>query len=196
MEDYRQIIENAEPGQIVPVVKQIDMGDPLEFFAKLSDYGRAKNCCLLESREYLAGTRALSFGTARPALYLTGTGSEFTVKALSKPGKRMLSYLAAHRERFAFCESVEFGTEAITGRIKRRDEIVDEQTRLRTTNQMDVLRAVAFAFRLASKPFRVTCGLLGALSYDFVDQFEKLPASEQDLWAIPTMSCTSPTTSS
>src|SRR5512136_525712 len=105
MEDYRQIIENAEPGQIVPVVKQIDMGDPLEFFAKLSDYGRAKNCCLLESREYLAGTRALSFGTARPALYLTGTGADFAIKALSKPGRRILSYLADHRERFAFCES-------------------------------------------------------------------------------------------
>ncbi|MCU0914082.1 MAG: chorismate-binding protein [Planctomycetes bacterium] len=93
----------------------------------------------------------------------------------------MLSYLAAHRERFAFCESIEFGPEVITGRIQRREETVDEQTRLRTTNQMDVLRAVAFAFRLASKPFRVTCGLLGALSYDFVDQFERLPASEQDL---------------
>ncbi len=181
MEDYRQIIENAQPGQIVPIVKRIDMGDPLEFFAKLSDYGRARNCCLLESREYLAGTRALSFGTARPALYLTGTGSEFTIKALSKPGKRMLSYLATQRERFAFCESIQFEPEAITGRIQRRDETVDEQTRLRTTNQMDVLRAVAFAFRLASKPFRVTCGLLGALSYDFVDQFEKLPASEKDL---------------
>jgi anthranilate synthase component 1 len=185
MEDYRQIIENAEPGQIVPIVKRIDVSDPLEFFAKLSDYGRARNCCLLESREYLAGTRALSFGTARPALYLTGTGSEFTIKALSKPGRRMLNYLATHQEQFAFCESVEFGPEAITGRIKRRDETVDEQTRLRTTNQMDVLRAVAFAFRLASKPFRVTCGLLGALSYDFVDQFERLPASEQDLLGNP-----------
>jgi len=185
MEDYRQIIENAEPGQIVPIVKRIDMGDPLDFFAKLSDYGRAKNCCLLESREYLAGTRALSFGTARPALYLTGTGAEFTIKALSKPGRRILTYLADHRERFAFCESVEFGTEAITGRIRRREETMDEQSRLRTTNQMDVLRAVAFAFRLASKPFRVTCGLLGALSYDFVDQFEKLPASENDLLGNP-----------
>ncbi len=24
---------------------------------------------------------------------------------------------------------------------------------------------------LASKPFRITCGLLGAISYDFIDQF-------------------------
>jgi anthranilate synthase component 1 len=185
MEDYRQILYNAEPGQIVPIVKRIDMGDPLAFFAKLSDYGRARHCCLLESREYLAGTGALSFGTARPALYLTGTGAAFTIQALSKTGKRILTYLAANRQRFAFCESVEFGAEVITGRIKQWQGTMDEQSRLRTTNQMDVLRAVAFAFRLASKPFRVTCGLLGALSYDFVDQFEKLPASEQDLLGNP-----------
>ncbi|MEN6334290.1 MAG: chorismate-binding protein, partial [Phycisphaerales bacterium] len=79
-----------------------------------------------------------------------------------------------------FCESIDFGTDALTGRIKRYEGTVDEQTRLGATNQMDVLRAVAFAFRLASKPFRVTCGLFGALSYDFVDQFEKLPPSKQD----------------
>ena len=97
----------------------------------------------------------------------------------------MLSYLAAHQERFAFCEEVHFGEEAIRGKIRRSDEIVDEQTRLTTTNQMDVLRAVAFAFRLASKPFRVTCGLLGALSYDFVDQFETLPQNREDLLGNP-----------
>ena len=184
MDDYRQIIHGAEPGQIIPIVKRIDLDDPLAFFAKLTDYGRAKNCCLLESREYLAGTGALSFGTARPALYLTGTGSDFTIKALTKTGKRMLGYLADEK-RFAFCASVEFGAETITGTIKRTEGTVDEQTRLRSTNQMDVLRAVAFAFRLASKPFRVTCGLLGALSYDFVDQFEKLPANDEDVLGNP-----------
>ncbi|MHC4659779.1 MAG: anthranilate synthase component I family protein [Planctomycetota bacterium] len=42
-----------------------------------------------------------------------------------------------------------------------------------------------FAFSLASKPFRVTCGLLGALSYDFIDQFEKLPPNEEDLLGNP-----------
>jgi anthranilate synthase component I len=185
MDDYRQIIQGAEPGQIVPIVKRIDMGDPLDFFSKLTDYGREKNCCLLESREYLTGTGALSFGTARPALYLTGTGSDFTIRALTKTGKRMLQYLAGDEQRFAFCESVEFEPETITGRIKQIQETVDEQTRLRSTNQMDVLRAVAFAFRLASKPFRVTCGLFGALSYDFVDQFERLPASSQDVMGNP-----------
>jgi anthranilate synthase component 1 len=185
MEYYKEIIHNARPGQIIPIVKQIDIAEPVDFFAKLTDYGRAKNCCLLESREYLTGSGALSFGTAKPALYLTGTGADFTIKALSGTGRRLLSYLSALPERFAFCESVEFGADAITGRIKQIQKVVDEQTRLQSTNQMDVLRAVAFAFRLASKPFRVTCGLLGALSYDFIDQFEKLPLSKTDLLGNP-----------
>jgi anthranilate synthase component 1 len=185
MDDYRQIVQGAEPGQVIPIVKRIDVSDPLEFFAKLTDYGRAKNCCLLESREYLAGTSALSFGTARPALYLTGKGPDFTIKALTRTGKRMLAYLAADETRLGFCESLQVGADAIVGRIKHAEKTMDEQSRLRSTNQMDVLRAVAFAFRLASKPFRVTCGLLGALSYDFVDQFEKLPPSREDVMGNP-----------
>jgi hypothetical protein len=95
MDDYRQIIHSAEPGQLVPVVKQIDIREPVDFFAKLSDYGRAKNCCLFESREYLTGSGALSFGTAKPSLYLTGTGLDFTITALSNTGRRILDYLSA-----------------------------------------------------------------------------------------------------
>jgi len=181
MDDYEHIIRGARAGQIVPITREVEMADPMDFFARLSDYGRAENCCLLESREYLTGSGALSFGTARPALYITGTGLDFTIKALSGTGRRMLGYLAAETQRFGFCESVDFSEEAITGRIKQIDRVVDEQTRLKSTNQMDVLRVVAFAFSLASKPFRVTCGLLGALSYDFIDQFEKLPKSTTDL---------------
>ena len=184
MEDYRQIILGAKPGQIIPIVKQIDMDEPVDFFARLSDYGRAKHCALFEASDYLA-ENALSFGTARPALYLTGTGVDFAIKALSKTGRRMIEFLSADKDRFAFCESVEFGPEAITGQIKQAKETIDEQTRLQSINQMDVLRAVAFAFTLASKPFRVTCGLLGAISYDFIDQFEKLPQSSDDLLGNP-----------
>jgi anthranilate synthase component 1 len=189
MEDYRQVINNAKPGQIIPIVKQIKIADPVDFFAKLSNYGRSKNCCLFESKDHLSGPEVpnvLSFGTAKPSLYISGTGSDFTIKSLSKTGRRILGYLAEQgNNRFNFCESVNFSAEAITGKIKQEDKTVDEQTRLKSVNQMDVLRAVAFAFKLASKPFRVTCGLLGALSYDFIDQFEKLPVSKSDLLKNP-----------
>jgi anthranilate synthase component I len=185
MNDYKQIIENAKPGEIIPIVKRIEMADPVDFFAKISDYGRVKNCCLLESKEYLRGSSALSFGTAKPALYLTGKGREFEIRALTKTGRRMIKYLTFEPKRFGFCEKADFNAERIKGTIRKPSGLVDEQTRLTSTNQMDVLRAVAFAFRLASKPFRVTCGLLGALSYDFIDQFEKLPANETDLLQNP-----------
>jgi len=186
MEDYKQIILGAQPGQIVPIVKRIDMDEVVDFFARLSNYGRDQNCCLFESREYLADSSALSFGTTRPALYLTGTGNEFSIRALSSTGRRMIRYLSTERkDAFEFCEEVKSDSESITGTIKQDKGTVDEQSRLQCTNQMDVLRAVAFSFGLASKPFRVTCGLLGALSYDFIDQFERLPANKEDLLGNP-----------
>src|SRR4030042_1858806 len=185
MDDYRGIIASAKAGQMVQIVKEIDMDEPVDFFAKMSDYGRSKNCALLEASDYLA-ENAMSFGTAKPSLYITGTGADFAIKALSNTGRRMIRYLSSKRKKiFGFCESAEFGAEAITGRIKQGARVVDEQSRLQSTNQMDVLRAVAFSFSLASMPFRVTCGLLGAISYDFIDQFEKLPLSGEDLLGNP-----------
>ena len=78
MDEYRQAILNAKPGQIVPIVREIDINDPVDFFARLSDYGRRDHCALFEASDYLA-ENALSFGTAQPALYLTGTSQEFTI---------------------------------------------------------------------------------------------------------------------
>jgi len=187
MDDYKKLIHATKPGYIVPIVKEIDIKCPVEFFARLSDYGRKTDCCLFESREHLTKdeTGTLTFGTANPALYITGTGADFTIKALSNTGKRMLKYLTEDKTRFDFCKSVDLGEETITGTLNLTEQTIDEEARLKTVNQMDVLRAVAFAFELASKPFRVTCGLLGALSYDFIDQFEKLPANEADILANP-----------
>jgi anthranilate synthase component I len=182
MDEFIEMLNEAKPGEIIPVVREMEIGDPVDFFAKLTDYGRATNCALLEAKDYLA-ENALSFGTARPALYLTGKGSDFTIKALTPTGKRMLKYLGGvAKERFSFCREVTFGEDVIAGKIATStDGRIDEQSRLKSVNQMDVLRAVAMGFKLASKPFRVTCGLIGALSYDFIDQFEKLPPSAEDI---------------
>ena len=187
MNDYREKILGAQAGEIIPVVRDIEMDCPVEFFAKLSDYGRKKHSCLFESRDYLSENAGgeLTFGTADPALYVSGKGLDFTIEALSVVGRRMVGYLAGDEERFDFCESVEFSDDKICGVLKKSDGAIDEQSRLKSINQMNVLRAVAFAFKLASHPFRVTCGLLGALSYDFVDQFEKLPESKSDVLGNP-----------
>jgi anthranilate synthase component 1 len=187
MNEMQKQIQQARPGQIVPMVREIDIRCPVEYFSRLTDYGRKKHSCLLESRDYLAdsGAGELTFGTAQPALYLTGTGNQFRIAALTATGRRMLAFLAGQSERFAFCEKIDFSQDQITGTIRRAQGTQDEQSRLKSTNQMDVIRAVAFAFELASKPFRITCGLLGAISYDFIDQFETLPTNKQDLLGNP-----------
>ncbi len=187
MNEYQNRIQQARAGQIIPMVQEIDITCPVEFFAKLSDYGRNQHCCLLESRDHLSegGGGELTFGTANPALHLSGTANQFEIVALSKTGKRMIAYLEENRQRFDFCESINFSEDRISGTLQRNEAVMDEQSRLKSVNQMDVIRAVAFAFELASKPFRITCGLLGAISYDFVDQFEKLPENNEDVLANP-----------
>jgi len=188
MTELNKKISQAKTGQIVPLVRKIKIAEPVDFFAKLSDYGRQKHCCLLESKDHLAeGSKgALTFGTANPALYISGKGDEFQIVALSSVGKRMIKYFSATaRDRFNFCKKINFKEDRIIGQLNLNHDVIDEQSRLKTTNQMDVIRAVNFAFELSEKPFRVTCGLLGAISYDFIDQFEKLPANESALLDVP-----------
>lgn len=183
MSDYQTRIKQAKPGQIIPMVREIEMACPVEFFSRLSDYGRAEHCCLLESRDYLSEAKGneLTFGTADPALYLTGKADQFEIRALNATGRRIIQHLYEHPERFSFCRTTEFADGLITGTIQRNAEKTDELSRLKSVSQMDVIRAVAFAFELASPPFRVTCGLFGAVSYDFIDQFETLPPNRQDM---------------
>lgn len=188
MTELNKKITEAKTGQIVPLVRKIDIAEPVEFFAKLSDYGRKQHCCLLESKDHLAEGSGgeLTFGTANPALYVSGKDSEFQIIALSNVGKRMIKYFATTgRERFNFCKKIDFNTDRITGRLNLNHNVVDEQSRLKATNQMDVIRAVNFAFELSGKPFRITCGLFGAISYDFIDQFEKLPPNKSALLNVP-----------
>ena len=148
MDNYRKLIQNAKPGKIIPIVREIDMDCPVKFFARLSDYGRKKDCCLFESREHLTGSNQgdLTFGTADPALYMTGTGQDFQIKALTDVGRRMIKYLAADPERFDFCKTIDYSDEQITGTLEEPAHTSDEESRLKSTNQMDVIRAVGFAF--------------------------------------------------
>ena len=132
MTDYQTRIEQARPGQIIPMVREIELSCPVEFFSRLSDYGRAKHCCLLESRDYLSESKGneLTFGTASPALYLTGKGDAFEIRALSPVGRRMLRYLSEHPQRFEFCREIRFEEETVTGSIRRTEKVLDEQSRL------------------------------------------------------------------
>ena len=187
MREMNKKINEAKTGQIVPLVREIEIPEPVDFFAKLSDYGRNKHCCLLESKDHLEQHEGeLTFGTSNPALYLFGRGKDFQILALNPVGRRMLNYFkTTARERFNFCSNIDFQPDSINGTLDTSDDITDEQSRLKSINQMSVIRAVNFAFTLSGNPFRITCGMLGAISYDFIDQFEKLPENKSALIDVP-----------
>ena len=82
-----EAVKEAKIGSIVPVYKEIYMElDALEYFAKLSDYGRKKNSILFEDKER-------SIGSANPCLMVVGKDIDFEIIALNNLGKKFLSFI-------------------------------------------------------------------------------------------------------
>jgi anthranilate synthase component 1 len=176
-------IKQAKLGQIIPIYKVLDgPTDSIDFFAKISDYGRRKNSILLESADIVPKYGELSLGTSSPCLRITGSKEEFEIKALNPLGKKFLKLL---KKDLSFCDKLISKQDAIKGRLTPKRKNVSEDERLKLNTHIDVIRAVAFKFKPTEKPFIPYCGLFGAISYDFIDQFEDLPVNEEDLLENP-----------
>ncbi len=163
-----QTIEQAKVGDVVPVYKVVESVDALEYFAKLSDYGRSKNTTLFEFDGRV-------IGSADPCLKLSGNKENFEIIALNNLGRKFLIFLKGD---FKFCDKVQYGQNKITGSIKKTKENVSEDQKLRLKGHMDIIRQVAFKFKPTSRPFAPYCGLFGAFSYDFIEHFEELAEKE------------------
>src|SRR3989338_5293584 len=183
MEDTLNLIKNAKIGSIVPVVETLPYAlEPVEYFAKLSDYGNKKNSILLESADIVPKYGEKSLGSAEPCLKVTGKNEDFEITALNDLGIRFIEFLKGD---FGFCDSVEYKKDKIIGKLKPKRKIVSEEERLKLTNHMDIIRKVAFKFKTTIKPFIPYAGLFGCISYDFIDQFEDLQKNKKDITKDP-----------
>ena len=73
-------LERASAGSIVPIYEEIGSHqDTLEFFMKISDYGRKKNSILLESVDVVTKYGEKSIGSANPCLKVRGKGKKFEI---------------------------------------------------------------------------------------------------------------------
>lgn len=181
MEELRK----AGRGSIVPLYEEIALGtasDELEVFMKLSDYGRTKDCILLESADVVTKYGEKSLGASQPCIKAVGRGRKFEIIALNGIGR---AFLRALHGKLGFCGKLAFSEGRISGSIPEVKGFVSEAERLGATTAMDVLRAVAFMLKPAYEPFPVHAGLMGVIAYDFIDQFEKLPASRKDVLKEP-----------
>ncbi len=179
MESNKNRLKDAKIGSIVPIVETLPYAlDPVEFFSKLTDYGRKKNSILLESADIIAKYGERSLGSADPCLTVKGKDENFEITALNDLGKRFIALL---KDDFDFCDMVSYGKDKIFGKLKPKRSLVSEEERLKLPNHMDIIRKIAFKFKPTAKPFTPYCGLFGSVSYDFIDQFEDLPKNKKDI---------------
>ncbi|MBE7558343.1 hypothetical protein HS125_05130 [bacterium] len=98
MISLKQFLKLASSGRAIPLVEQV-RGHywPLDLFSRISDYGRAKHCVLLESAEVVRKYGEHSLAAVDPCLYVCGRGQSFKITALNARGRRLLPMLREAR---------------------------------------------------------------------------------------------------
>ena len=145
MEEYLDRVKKAKLGEIIPIYKVIDGPiNSIEFFAKLSDYGRKKHSILLESADIVPKYGELSIGSTSPCLKLTGNKEDFEIKALSPLGKKILKLI---KKDLGFCDKLTYKQDTINGKLAPKRKNVSEDERLKLKTHIDIIRAIAFKFR-------------------------------------------------
>src|SRR3989339_2057604 len=177
------LIKNAKIGSIVPVVEVLPYAlQPVEYFAKLSDYGNKNHSVLFESADIVPKYGEKSLGSANPCLKVIGQKEHFEIIALNDLGVRFIRFL---KNDFNFCDEVEYKKDRISGKFKPKRKTVSEEERLKLPNHMDIIRKIAFKFKPTLKAFVPYAGIFGCISYDFIDQFEDLPKNKNDVTKDP-----------
>ena len=172
-------LEELQPGSIIPIVETFPYAlDPVDYFARLSDNGRNKNCIMFESASIVPKYGERSIGSSSPCLKLVGKDENFEITALNDTGRGFIKFLKGD---FDFCDEINYKENRIYGRLKPKRGISSEDQRLKLTNHTEILRKIVFKFKPSKKPFVPYCGLFGAISYDFIDQFEDLSKNRNDL---------------
>lgn len=167
-----ELVKEAKIGSIVPVYKELNGEiDALDYFRKLSNYGNKKNSIFMQGNEK-------SFGSADPCLMVIGRGNGFEIAALNNLGRKFLSFI---KKDFKFCDKAIYKKDKIYGTLTAAKKQVSEQEKLKQKSHLDILRAIAFKFKPASKPFSPYCGLFGTISNDFIAQNENLQVNEDKL---------------
>ena len=125
---FGRLYEQTKKLSIIPVYKPINSAiEPIEFFSKLSDYGRSQNSIFLES----AATGRYgeqSFGSAKPCLKLIGKGNDFEITGLNMLGFRFIELMEGD---FDFCDEAEYNKGRIKGSLAPERKAVSEHERLK-----------------------------------------------------------------
>jgi len=95
---------------------------------------------------------------------------------LNNLGKKVLNFI---KKDFKFCDKAIYKNNKIYGKLANKETSVSEQQRLKSKTHLDLIRAIAFKFKL-TKPFAY-CGLFGIISGDFEDHVGNSSENKEDL---------------
>ncbi|MBI2139926.1 anthranilate synthase component 1 [Candidatus Woesearchaeota archaeon] len=183
MQEYLEKVKKARIGEIIPIVKVIEKPiDAFGLYAKISNYGKKKYSFFFESADIVPKYGENSLGCSDPCLRVMGKGESFEIKALNQNG---LNFLRLLKKRLSFADKLVHKKNVLYGILAPKRKSVSEEERLKLRTHIDIIREIAFAFKPTEKPAIPYAGLFGAVSYDFIDQFEDLPKNPQDALSAP-----------
>jgi anthranilate synthase component 1 len=154
---------------------------PALFGALTGDAGRP-DTLLLESADAASGQGEKSILIPRTMLRIEGRGRRVRITPLTPNGRTFRDWLAS-------------ALDPALGQARDGDQLLveypeappggEEQSRLRQSSPLDVLRTVTFRPNLVSEPAALSHLAAGIFAYDLVEAFETLPPARQDPLGFP-----------
>ncbi|MFH1591076.1 MAG: anthranilate synthase component 1 [archaeon] len=171
------------PISLRPIVKTVKRPVSIDDYYRALTKGSEYHF-LLESKDIVPKYGEHSIGTHAPCLRIVGNGDRFFIEALTPLGSKLLGPI---QEELSFVDDIRMDGDSLKGRLVSRSlaDHADEMERLTSINHTEILRRIAFMFKPEGKPTIPYGGLFGIFSYDFIDQFETLSPSAEDIIGTP-----------
>lgn len=150
---------------------------PCEVFGLLTSNGQTSHTALLETAEPGTQKSKRSISMASAAAVVEGLDGTVTIKSLNDNGKSFIDALAKLDQALTgFTQRV--SNESITYTLDKAsdDKALNEDQRLTQPTISDVLTLITEQIQSNQKADNVSSCLIGAMSFDLVDQYEALPS--------------------
>jgi anthranilate synthase component 1 len=170
-------------GDILPLVRRLSGApDAPALFGALTGEAGRPDTLLLESADAASGQGEKSILIPRTMLRIEGRGRRVRITPLTPNGRTFRDWLAS-------------ALDPALGQARDGDHLLveypaalpggEEQSRLRQSSPLDVLRTVTFRPNLVSEPAALSHLAAGIFAYDLVEAFETLPPARQDPLGFP-----------
>ncbi|MFW5781981.1 MAG: anthranilate synthase component I family protein [Candidatus Muiribacteriaceae bacterium] len=160
------------------MIREYRVPDNIEdYFFTLTRKSGRKNSVFLQSRDKITKLSRYTIGSACPAYSLNGRGEDFEIRPLSETGEHMVRYIGSIPE----VSDISDRDGVLYGSIIPEKAVEDQMEKIKAVNHGQLIQRCSELFIPENRPHVIQyAGLFGAISYDFIDQFEDLPKNRTD----------------